>query len=211
MVNQLEDLAKRPFTVVDLLGEAIPLQANFFISFVMTNALFKAAGRLLKWIPLCITHCKLACCAKSKRVRDQIRKVPPGFGWSSAIANHTFIFLIVMTYCTITPIIIPIGLLYFAVMYFIDKHLLLYFGQPKVDFVGLMFPVAFNQLCFCLCLYNLVMFGYFLGAGFIPGIVITVLTAIASILYWIYMAYKFVSKRLELIRKMGRYRLLWES
>jgi hypothetical protein len=198
-VNQLADLAKRPFTVVDLLGEAIPLQANFFVAFVMTNAILKSAARLIKWMPLCCTHCKLALCAKSKRKRDMLKRVPPGFDWAGAIATHTFIFLLVMTYCTITPIIVPFGLLYFAFMYFIDKYQLLFVGQPKTNLVGMMYPVAFNQLCFALCIYNLVMFGYFLGAGFIPGIVISILCAIFCILYSAYMNYKYVLTRTILI------------
>lgn len=192
IVNQLAELAAHPFTVVDLLGEAIPLQANFFVAYVMTNAILKSAMKLLGWLPLCIANCKLHLCAKSQKARDTIKKVPGGFSWSSAICNHTFMFLLIMTYCTITPIIIPVGFTYFIFAYALDKYTLIYKGQPKVDLVGLMFPTAFNQLCFCIVLYNIVMFGYFLGAGFIPGIVVTILTAIFGILYWVYMAYKYV-------------------
>eukprot|EP01127_Copromyxa_protea_P024303 TRINITY_DN9477_c0_g1_i1.p1 TRINITY_DN9477_c0_g1~~TRINITY_DN9477_c0_g1_i1.p1 ORF type:complete len:319 (-),score=44.40 TRINITY_DN9477_c0_g1_i1:30-986(-) len=155
----------------------------------MTNALTSTAGRILRWAPLLYTNCKLIC-IETTRERDSLKRIPPGFNWASSIANHTFIFLLVMTYCTITPIIVPFGLLYFGGSYFVDKHTLLFFGQPKEDLCGLMFPVAFNQLCATLCCYNLVMFGYFLGAGFGPGIAVTVLTTSGCILFWIYMSVK---------------------
>jgi len=103
------------------------------------------------------------------------------------IPAQTFMFLVVISYATIAPLMSVLGLLYFFSMYVSTKFNLLYVAEQNWDSGGLFFTSAFTHLCIAMEVYLVTMIGVFLGAGAIFGTVVSILCAIAIAFYWYYM------------------------
>jgi len=94
---------------------------------------------------------------------------PEVFEYYEAYPDKAFIFVIVLCYSSIAPLILLFGLLYFLIMYLTETYRLLYVCESKSHSGGMLWTTGFNQVCFGVGLYHVTMIGIFLLNQYIYG------------------------------------------
>lgn len=204
IASQLQQLAASPISIVPILGRSVPLQTNFFTQYCLVNGFLPAALKLLDPVGTLI-HVIVAKCftGDSPRSRDSLYQpstiassfflrlyhssLTGAFCFLKSIPSHTFMFLIVTVYSAISPLMLAVGLVFFAAHYVADRYDLLYRKEQRYDSGGLHWPIAFQQLCFGMLMYCLVMLSVFINFVWIFGIVVSAVAFFVILLYWIYM------------------------
>ncbi|KAI9292750.1 DUF221-domain-containing protein, partial [Neoconidiobolus thromboides FSU 785] len=98
--------------------------AAFFINYVIFNICYQFMELLILASPFILSFMSWVF-PKSPRERKVLEHSWP-FPFFYHIPNHLLIFVIVATYSTVNPFIIPFGLIYFFTSYFIFKHNFIY-------------------------------------------------------------------------------------
>jgi hypothetical protein len=115
------------------LGNEVPAQSIFFVTYVITTCFINIALDLAMVIPFL----KNLFCFYS----------PQTFAYGSVHAVNIFMFTICMTYAVVSPIILVWGCLYFLIAYFTYTYQLLFIFERSNDTGGSRFPSVFGRLC----------------------------------------------------------------
>lgn len=99
---------------------------------------------------------KLTCCIASRQENVQ-------YGWE--YPSQLLVIVIVFTYAIICPVILPVGMLYFAGSLIVYKKQVLYVYTPIYESGGTLFSVAVQRTLFGLVCGQLTLIGYFLIRG----------------------------------------------
>jgi hypothetical protein len=100
--------------LIDLLATSLPQRSNFYINYIMIQSLTYYPYILLRPLDLIMAMAKKYLWAKSPRDIREIEK-PPYFLYAIYYANDVSIFIIVLTYSSLNPLILPFGIIYFAI------------------------------------------------------------------------------------------------
>lgn len=180
--TQIAEITASPFLIVSILAVSIPAQSNFFLNYVLAVGLLKAVksiGRLVGAAIYTIKD-KMAHTPRQKYMMTE----PDQAKYGSNLATHNLIMLLAFTYSTITPLMMPIALLYFACFYLSEKYSILFHTRQVNESGGWYWPTAFSQMCLALCVYHIIMLGIFIGITHIFGIVVCVILLLITILFW---------------------------
>jgi len=125
----------------------------------------------------------VVCSWVTKKI-DSVKKVPENINYGEFSVGHSFILTLVLTYSVFSPLIIPAGILYFLLMYFIDKHFILYVAQSKYPFFGKMWLVTFDHLLTAIIMSDIIYLSFFIGVEFFPGFVCAGISILIAGLFW---------------------------
>jgi hypothetical protein len=148
-----------PTSIIQLLAESLPQGANFFLNFILFNSCTHAMelaqlgtqlfGRLLALIPFI-----------SPTPRIFVRKsIPWSFPYYYYYPNHILIFVIVLTYSIIQPLILLFGLMYFTVALVVFKHQFAYAYIRRYEANGLYYRRMVRYTTDGLLIFQLTMVG----------------------------------------------------
>ncbi|KAG0775524.1 hypothetical protein G6F17_010275 [Rhizopus arrhizus] len=125
---------------------------------------------------------KFYCLFLCKTPRDFAEVYVPrmyNFGWGYPIP--VFIFVVVLVYSTISPLILVFGVIYFALTYLVCKYQLLYVFFHSYEVAGRMWPMVFSRIIIALIIFELTSAGLFtlnksftLSALCVPLLIMTV-------------------------------------
>jgi hypothetical protein len=200
IIDQLKDIVTQAnfFSVVLLLATSLPMQAVFFMNYIITAGITGTTIRMLL-IGDIVTRYLSKFTAKTKR--DKIENtIPNHYVFWTPMAQHLLFFLIIVTYSTIAPVILFFGLVYFAITVFSVCYHTFYVTRQYYDGFGGMFPAIHNRIIICLMVYQLTLCGVFIINVFTAGAVISALCFIGTLLYRIYS-----HKRMRSRTKYGYY------
>ncbi|KAF9301142.1 hypothetical protein BGZ74_007051, partial [Mortierella antarctica] len=141
----------------------------------------------------------------SKTPRDYAEtRAPPELPYGVLYANATLGFVIILIYSTLRPLILPFGIIYFAVAYVVYKYQLLYVFFHPNESGGQMWPMVYNRITVGLIIFQMTMVGLFMmKQAYFFGIFLAPLPAgTIWFWYWTTKAYKLTAKYvpLELLR-----------
>lgn len=125
------------------IGIAIPKKATFFITYIMVDGWAGIAGEILMLKPLIIFHLKNFFLVKTEK--DRVEAMDPGsLGFNSGEPRIQFYFLLGLVYATVTPLLLPFIIVFFALAYVVFRH------QVKSQFFDYtMFNLVDNLKCAC--------------------------------------------------------------
>ncbi|XP_021889070.1 calcium permeable stress-gated cation channel 1-like [Carica papaya] len=103
------------------IGVAIPLKATFFITYIMVDGWAGVAGEILRLKPLIIYHLKNFFLVKTEKDREEAMD-PGSIGFNTGEPQIQFYFLLGLVYSTVTPILLPFILVFFALAYVVFRH-----------------------------------------------------------------------------------------
>ncbi|KAI0243766.1 hypothetical protein L0F63_000698 [Massospora cicadina] len=112
------------FNILEVFATRIPRGAAFFINYVIFNTCYQFMELLCLCCPLGLSLVSLTF-PRTPRERRRLEH-PWAFPYYYYIPNHLLIFVIVLTYASVNPVMIPVGGLYFLCTYFIFKHQFVY-------------------------------------------------------------------------------------
>ncbi|XP_077211494.1 hyperosmolality-gated Ca2+ permeable channel 2.3-like [Tasmannia lanceolata] len=152
VINVLID----PKDIPQRLAAAVPTQASFFISYVMTSGWTGLSSELTRVIPL-IGDFIGGCCSKSKD--DEF--TAPSISYHKQIPKILLFGLLGLTYFLLAPLILPVILGYFLIGYIVYRNQLLNVYSPKFETGGKFWPIVHNSTIFSLILMQIIAIGIF--------------------------------------------------
>ncbi|GKV08766.1 hypothetical protein SLEP1_g20357 [Rubroshorea leprosula] len=145
-----------PKKIPSVLAEAVPAQASFFISYVVTSGWTSLSSELFRLIPLVCSFIK-GLFGRKDMDDFEVPSVP----YHSEIPRILFFGLLGVTYFFLAPLILPFILVYFCMGYIIYRNQLLNVYAPKFETGGKFWPIAHNSTIFSLVLMHVIAIGIF--------------------------------------------------
>lgn len=145
-----------PKNIPRVLAEAVPGQASFFISYVVTSGWTNLSSELFRLIPLVCSFWKRLFSGK-----DGDEFEVPSIPYYNDIPTILFFGLLGITYFFLAPLILPFLLVYFCLGYIIFRNQLLNVYAPKYETAGMFWPIVHNSTIFSLILMHVIAIGIF--------------------------------------------------
>ncbi|KAJ6936436.1 CSC1-like protein HYP1 [Populus alba x Populus x berolinensis] len=145
-----------PKNIPRVLAEAVPGQASFFISYVVTSGWTNLSSELFRLIPLVCSFWKRLFSGK-----DGDEFEVPSIPYYNDIPSILFFGLLGITYFFLSPLILPFLLVYFCLGYIIFRNQLLNVYAPKYETAGMFWPIVHNSTIFSLILMHVIAIGIF--------------------------------------------------
>jgi len=183
IIDQLSTIGQKPFSIVTILGGSIPAQSNFYLNYVLAQGLFKDGLKCWNPIGMLILMIKEKWLAKTPRAKEALYG-PTSLSYHTMLPVHCFMMLLVLTFSTNTPLLLPISLLYFGIAWLYEKYTIVFQSEQSPQMGGILWVPTFGQIFVALVIYNIVMIGVFAGASFIFGVVVAAICLVMSIVVW---------------------------
>jgi len=153
LLTSLQTLVNEPKQMFEKLGDNFPKIANFYINYVC-----------IKWgvgLPMELTRIFAFAQAGMKAVvsndntaQQRLRMIvgcrsltrTGGFYFGRFLAEHCFVFVIVIIFAIIAPLILIFGLLFFVTAIPVYKRQLLFCYEPELNAGGTFWPQCFRRL-----------------------------------------------------------------
>ncbi|XP_076931258.1 hyperosmolality-gated Ca2+ permeable channel 2.3-like [Bidens hawaiensis] len=145
-----------PKEIPNILAAAVPGQATFFITYVVTSGWTSTVSELLRSMPLLSNYMRRLFSTKA----DEKFEVP-SLPYSSEIPSILLFGLLGSTYFFLSPLILPFLLVYYCLAYIIYRHQLLNVYSPKFETGGTFWPIVHNSIVFSLTLMHVIAVGIF--------------------------------------------------
>ncbi|KAF8949507.1 hypothetical protein BGZ47_000048 [Haplosporangium gracile] len=185
-----------------LLAQSLPRVAPFFVNYTILRGIGLFPMQLLQLAEIVnLTIQKLF----SRTPRDYAEaRAPPELPYGVVYSNATLVFVVILIYSCIKPIVLVFGVIYFAVGYLVFKYQLLYVYFHPNESGGQIWPMVYNRLTLGLITFQVTMLGLFmLKQAYFFGILLAPLPAgTVWFWYWTTNAYHLTARHvpLELMR-----------
>lgn len=160
LISSLKTIIKSPTKIVDMLGNSLPGNATFFITFVALKFFVGYGLELTRLAPLIIYHLKNKYMCKTEEERKEAW-APGAFGYATRVPNDMLIATICLCYSVIAPLILPFGVLYFGIGWLVARNQALKVYVPEYESNGRMWPHMFKRIMAAMIIYQITMIGYF--------------------------------------------------
>ncbi|KAG2219900.1 hypothetical protein INT45_008537 [Circinella minor] len=163
ITKTVEQLINHPAEIANVLGTTLPAVAPFFINYVILQ------GMLLT-------------------PRDYAtNRAPWSFNYGTGYPPPLLIFIIVLEYSTISPIVLLFGTIYFCITYMVYKYQFLYVYFRPYDAIGSAWTMVFPRVIIGMLLFQITMAGLFVLKQYITLAVLCVPLMVMTILFKITM------------------------
>ncbi|KAF9159397.1 hypothetical protein DFQ26_006588 [Actinomortierella ambigua] len=143
-----------------ILAESLPKVAPFFVNFTILKGIGLFPVQMLQ-IGEVFQQTFKHLFAKTPRDYAESR-APPDLKYGVVYANTLLVFIIILIYSTIKPIILIFGVVYFTFGYVALKYELLYVFFHPNESGGLAWPMVYNRVVVGLLIFQLTMVGLFI-------------------------------------------------
>ncbi|KAH0454230.1 hypothetical protein IEQ34_016154 [Dendrobium chrysotoxum] len=155
----LKIITKTPKKIVNLLADSLPPNATFFVTYVALQFFVGYGLELSRLVPLIIFHLKKKyLCKTEAEVKEAW--APGDFGYATRVPSNMLIMMVVFCYSVISPLIIPFGVVYFALGWLIARNQALNVYVPSYESYGRMWPHIHSRIVASLIIFQVLMFGY---------------------------------------------------
>lgn len=124
---------------VELVGVSLPSAANFFVNYIMIHALFTNVFRFV-WPhdgTVLFVLFRALSLFRPKSARDEyIIRTPPSYRTGRHIGSFFNVFIVAFAYSVVSPIILPISLLYFFTNWVAWRYAILDFYERSYESGG---------------------------------------------------------------------------
>ncbi|CAB4386826.1 uncharacterized protein OCT59_010400 [Rhizophagus irregularis] len=149
-----------PTGVPRRLAETLPRVSSFFVNFVVIQGIGLFPIHLLQVKE--VAYIWVMRIFFSKTPRDYAKaSAPPFMNYGEELPPMVLIFVIVIVYSSLRPVITLFGAIYFFLGYMCYKYLLLYVYFHPYETAGLAWPKIFRRIIIGLYIYQIMMIGYF--------------------------------------------------
>jgi len=153
--DRLSHYIYSPGDFVKAVAASVPPQSNFYINYVSVSCITQSILLLLRPLDPLIFFIMTKVISTPKKDLEK----PPTYPYSSIYGQTSIIFLVVLTYSTISPLILPFGIIYFGLSYLTVKYNIIYVFKQDYEGGGIMWPIMFNHICFGVGLYQITITG----------------------------------------------------
>lgn len=159
LFSSLKTIIDHPTQLVTMLGQSLPGNATFFLTFVALKFFVGYGLELSRLIPLIIFHLKKKYLCKTE---TEVKEAwaPGEMGFATRVPNDMLIVTIALCYSVIAPVIIPFGAMYFGLGWLVARNQALKVYVPSYESYGRMWPHMHARIIAALIIYQITMFSY---------------------------------------------------
>ncbi|KAK4517834.1 uncharacterized protein ATC70_001180 [Mucor velutinosus] len=180
-----KDIFEDPTKIANIFASKLPEVAPFYINYTVLQGIMLCPIQLLQIGPIIVQQFYRTFLCKTPR--DYAEVFAPrmyNFGWGYPVP--VFMFVVILVYSTISPLILVFGVIYFAMSYLVCKYQLLYVYFHSYEVAGRMWPLVFSRIIIGLLIFELTSAGLFTLNKSYP------LAALCIPLIFFTVAYKFM-------------------
>ncbi|RCI03868.1 hypothetical protein CU098_012288, partial [Rhizopus stolonifer] len=183
-----KDIFEDPIKIANIFASKLPEVAPFYINYTVLQGIMLCPIQLLQIGPIIVQQFYRTFLCKTPRDYAEVF-VPRmyNFGWGYPVP--VFMFVVILVYSTISPLILVFGVIYFAMTYLVCKYQLLYVYFHSYEVAGRMWPLVFTRIIIGLLIFELTSAGLFTLNKSYP------LAALCIPLIFLTVAYKFMMDR----------------
>ncbi|CAO3656691.1 unnamed protein product [Mucor hiemalis] len=155
------DIFEDPTKIANIFASKLPEVAPFYINYTVLQGIMLCPIQLLQIGPILVQQFYRTFLCKTPR--DYAEVFAPrlyNFGWGYPVP--VFMFVVILVYSTISPLILVFGVVYFAMSYLVCKYQLLYVYFHSYEVAGRMWPMVFSRIIIGLIIFELTSAGLFL-------------------------------------------------
>ncbi|RZR79025.1 hypothetical protein BHM03_00004590 [Ensete ventricosum] len=177
VINQLNVISS-PKDIPAQLARAVPRQATFFITYVLTSGWASLSSEVIQLFGLVWNFLK----KYVFRVKEDDPASVPSFPYHTEIPRVLLLGLLGFTCSILAPLILPFLLVYFLLGYVVYRNQIMNVYCSRYETGGRMWPIVHNTTIFSLVLAQIIALGVFglkespVASGFmIPLVILTLL------------------------------------
>ncbi|KAK1420504.1 hypothetical protein QVD17_22155 [Tagetes erecta] len=158
-LQQLKEfLNKSPSEIPKTVGVSVPMKATFFITYIMVDGWAGVAAEILRVVPLILYHLKNIFLVKTEKDRDEAMD-PGSLQWPITEPRLQLYFLLGLVYSTVTPILLPFIIIFFAFAYLIFRHQIINVYNQKYESAASFWPDVNRRILIGLMISQLALLG----------------------------------------------------
>ncbi|XP_019435372.1 PREDICTED: calcium permeable stress-gated cation channel 1-like, partial [Lupinus angustifolius] len=140
------------------IGNAIPLKASFFITFIMVDGWASIAAEVLMLKPLLYYHLKNFFLVKTEKDREEATD-PGSIGFIKGEPQMQLYFLLGLVYAVVTPTVLPFIIIFFGLAYVIFRHQIINVHNQEYESGAAFWPDIHFRIVFALIVSQIVLMG----------------------------------------------------
>ncbi|TXG46943.1 hypothetical protein EZV62_026237 [Acer yangbiense] len=140
------------------IGVAIPIKATFFISYIMVDGWAGIAGEILMLKPLIMYHLKNFFLVKTEKDREEAMDAG-SLGFNTGEPRIQLYFLLGLVYSTVTPLLLPFILVFFAFAYVVFRHQIINVYNQEYESAAAFWPDVHKRILIALIISQLLLMG----------------------------------------------------
>ncbi|KAL3849839.1 hypothetical protein ACJIZ3_011721 [Penstemon smallii] len=151
-------LNQSPSEIPRTVGDAIPMKATFFITYIMVDGWAGIAAEILRLVPLIIYHLKNTFLVKTEKDREQAMD-PGSIAFPTSEPRIQLYFLLGLVYAVVTPFILPFIIVFFAFAYVVFRHQIINVYDQKYESAATFWPDVHRRVIIGLIMSQLLLLG----------------------------------------------------
>ncbi|CAM8993026.1 unnamed protein product [Rhodiola kirilowii] len=140
------------------IGQAIPMKATFFITFIMVDGWAGVAGEILRLKPMIIYHLKNFLLVKTEKDREEAMD-PGSIGFNTGEPQIQLYFLLGLVYSTVTPTLLPFIIIFFGFAYVVYRHQIINVYNQDYESAAAFWPDVHGRVISALVIAQLLLMG----------------------------------------------------
>lgn len=159
---QIYEILLKPATIIDVIGGRLPNVSLFFANLMVVKVFIALPLEMVRPYQLSTILLMSNCMDRRKSTRRDLRSGtfyswPMLYGW--IYPQLMMVLMIMVTYCCITPLLMPFCVLFYAGAYVMYKYQLLYVYINEYQSGGYMWYAVFNRSLIALEFASLALIG----------------------------------------------------
>ncbi|CAO3630309.1 unnamed protein product [Cunninghamella blakesleeana] len=163
-LSAMIDIINKPVDTINALAVKLPAVSSFFINYTIMQGFLLMPLNLLLLGSLIVRGFSVYF-SRSPREHASAR-APDSFNYGIGYPAPLLIFIIVLEYSVISPIILVFGCIYFCTTYFVYKYQFLYVYFRPYEAAGELWTKVFPRIIAGMIIFQLTMLGLFTIKGF---------------------------------------------
>ncbi|KAI3514636.1 hypothetical protein L1887_13218 [Cichorium endivia] len=151
-------LEKSPSEIPKIASLAIPMKATFFITYIMVDGWAGIAAEILRVAPLIIFHLKNIFLVKTEKDRDEATD-QGSLLWATFEPRMQLYFLLGLVYSTVTPLLLPFVIVFFAFAYLVFRHQVINVYDQKYESAASYWPDVHRRILIGLVMSQILLLG----------------------------------------------------
>ncbi|KAG9447631.1 hypothetical protein H6P81_013759 [Aristolochia fimbriata] len=141
-----------------IIGQAIPMKATFFITYIMVDGWAGSAGEILRLKPLIIYHLKNFFLVKTEKDREEAMD-PGSIDFASNEPQIQLYFLLGLVYMVVTPILLPFIVVFFGLAYVVYRHQIINVYNQEYESGAAFWPDVHARIITALIIFQIILLG----------------------------------------------------
>ncbi|CAM9184621.1 unnamed protein product, partial [Phaeothamnion confervicola] len=161
--DALQEIVERPKDIFEILGRSFPSVAVYFVDLVIVKIFSGLTLELSRVWPLTRICWAQRCSNKELKTQRELRRgafAEPELQYGWIYPTLLLVLIICLVYALISPFILPVGALYFALATLVYKHQALYVYLPQYESGGVFWYDVFNMALIGLVAAQITVIGY---------------------------------------------------